>query len=71
MENKRSFFPCTISNRDKLPETLALSSDLESFQKWKFIGKLIKMANFDLLPDNLILDILNYLPVKELCLSGR
>ena len=37
----------------------------------KFIGKLIKMANFDLLPDNLILDILNYLPVKELCLSGR
>ena len=37
----------------------------------KFIDKLIKMANFDLLPDNLILDILNYLPVKELCLSGR
>jgi hypothetical protein len=85
MENKRSFFPCTISNRDKLPETLALSSDLESFQKYiyyysmfysvsnlghlrvfyyiqvsilgKFIGKLIKMANFDLLPDNLILYI--------------
>jgi hypothetical protein len=37
MENKRSFFPCTISNWDKLPETLALSSDLESFQKYIYI----------------------------------
>ncbi|XP_063414567.1 F-box/LRR-repeat protein 12-like [Mytilus trossulus] len=28
------------------------------------------MANFDLLPDNIILEVLNYLPVKELCIAG-
>ncbi|XP_050403790.1 F-box/LRR-repeat protein 12 [Patella vulgata] len=31
----------------------------------------IKMATFNTLPDNIILDILSYLPVKDLCLTGR
>ncbi|KAK6180564.1 hypothetical protein SNE40_012696 [Patella caerulea] len=31
----------------------------------------IKMATFNTLPDNIILDILSYLPVKDLCLVGR